>query len=210
MKTDDLIAALARDAKLTGPSAARRLALALLVGGVSAALLLVFAILPRPDLAAALSTRPFVLKMVTLATLALAAIALLKAAARPEGRWPRAVLIVPLALLAYGFGHEIATQLPATYGARLVGENWAFCLVAIPLMAAIPLVAIIRSLRYAAPQDPTRAGLAAGFAAGALAAFFYGVHCTDDSPLFVATWYTLALALVTFTGGAIGRRTLAW
>jgi hypothetical protein len=36
----------------------------------------------------------------------------------------------------------------------------------------------------------------------------YAAHCTDDSPLFVATWYTLATALVTAIGALLGVRFL--
>ena len=41
---------------------------------------------------------------------------------------------------------------------------------------------------------PSLAGAVAGLAAGGVAATLYAAHCTDDSPLFVATWYTLAIA----------------
>jgi hypothetical protein len=41
-----------------------------------------------------------------------------------------------------------------------------------------------------------------------LAATLYASHCTDDSPLFVATWYTLSTALVTMIGALAGSRLL--
>jgi hypothetical protein len=41
-----------------------------------------------------------------------------------------------------------------------------------------------------------------------LAATLYASHCTDDSPLFVATWYTIATALVTAIGALVGSRVL--
>jgi len=44
----------------------------------------------------------------------------------------------------------------------------------------------------------------------ALAAALYALHCTDDSPLFVATWYSLAIAGVTVLGWAVGSRLLRW
>ncbi len=46
--------------------------------------------------------------------------------------------------------------------------------------------------------------------AGGLGAAFYAAHCPDDSPLFVAVWYTLAIALVTGLGALAGRRLLRW
>jgi hypothetical protein len=45
--------------------------------------------------------------------------------------------------------------------------------------------------------------LSAGFAAT-----LYASHCTDDSPLFVATWYTLSAALVTAVGALAGSKLL--
>jgi len=38
----------------------------------------------------------------------------------------------------------------------------------------------------------------------------YAAHCTDDSPLFVATWYTLAVTLLTVAGAFAGRRFARW
>jgi hypothetical protein len=43
-----------------------------------------------------------------------------------------------------------------------------------------------------------------------LAATLYASHCTDDSPLFVATWYTIATALVTALGALIGSKVLRY
>jgi len=41
-----------------------------------------------------------------------------------------------------------------------------------------------------------------------LAATLYAAHCTDDSPLFVATWYTIATAMVAAIGALAGSRML--
>ncbi len=43
-----------------------------------------------------------------------------------------------------------------------------------------------------------------------LAATLYASHCTDDSPLFVAFWYTLATALVAALGALMGARVLKY
>ncbi|MGA8293552.1 MAG: NrsF family protein, partial [Rhodoplanes sp.] len=53
-------------------------------------------------------------------------------------------------------------------------------------------------------------GASAGLVAAALAATVYAAHCTDDSPLFVATWYSLAIALVVAVGAVLGPRVLRW
>jgi len=65
-------------------------------------------------------------------------------------------------------------------------------------------------LRFGAPSRPGLAGTVAGLLAGAIGAALYATHCPDDSPLFVATWYGLGLAIVTAAGAAIGTRLLRW
>jgi hypothetical protein len=65
-------------------------------------------------------------------------------------------------------------------------------------------------LRRGAPSRPAVAGAIAGMVSAGLAATLYASHCTDDSPLFVATWYTLATALVTAVGAAVGSRVLRY
>jgi hypothetical protein len=81
---------------------------------------------------------------------------------------------------------------------------------AIPLLSLAPLAALLAALRSAAPQSPARAGAAAGLLAAASGATLYAFHCFDDSPLFVATWYVLAAALVVLLGALLGRRLLRW
>lgn len=210
MKTEDLIAGLSRDARIAGPSVHGRLAVAASVAAVAAFSLMVATIGVRRDIGAAMGTVLFSQKLVLMATLAVAGLALLRAAARPEADLPKAVLVVPALIFLFGMGHELATQAPAAYGARLVGRNSSLCLVAIPLLAVLPLAAFLAAMTRSAPRNAMLAGALAGFAAGTIAAFFYGMHCTDDSPLFVATWYSIGIALMTAAGGAIGRRLLAW
>ncbi len=59
-----------------------------------------------------------------------------------------------------------------------------------------------------APAHPSVAGAIAGMLSAGLAATMYASHCTDDSPLFVATWYSIATALVSAIGALAGSRIL--
>jgi hypothetical protein len=43
-----------------------------------------------------------------------------------------------------------------------------------------------------------------------LAATLYASHCTDDSPLFVITWYSIATAAVAAIGALAGPRVLRY
>ena len=78
------------------------------------------------------------------------------------------------------------------------------------LFAAAPLTAILMVLRSGAPRSPALAGAAAGLLAAACGATLYAFHCFDDSPLFVAAWYTLAAAIVVVVGTLVGHRLLRW
>jgi hypothetical protein len=93
---------------------------------------------------------------------------------------------------------------------RLVGNNSRFCLVWIPVMSLPLLAAALIGLRHGAPARPALSGAIAGMLSAGLAATLYASHCTDDSPLFVATWYTLATALVTAVGALAGSKLLKY
>jgi hypothetical protein len=43
-----------------------------------------------------------------------------------------------------------------------------------------------------------------------VSATFYAAHCFDDSPLFVATWYTIAVIILTGLGALGGRFLVRW
>jgi hypothetical protein len=74
---------------------------------------------------------------------------------------------------------------------------------------SLPLLAAsLVGLRHGAPTRPALTGAVAGLMSSGLAATLYASHCTDDSPLFVATWYTVATALVTAIGALAGSKVL--
>jgi hypothetical protein len=120
------------------------------------------------------------------------------------------VLAIAPALLVLGIGYELTTVPSAEWYTRAVGTNSLLCLAAIPALSIASLVATLAALRAGAPRSPTASGAAAGLLAGGLAATLYATHCPDDSPLFVAIWYPLAVALVALTGAVLGRRVLRW
>jgi hypothetical protein len=93
---------------------------------------------------------------------------------------------------------------------RLVGHNARFCLTLIPLLSIGPLACLLAALREGAPSSPGLAGAVAGLAASGIAATFYAANCTDDSALFVITWYPIATLIVTTAGYLIGRKLLRW
>lgn len=213
MNTNDLISRIAADAGPPATSPDRMLILALL-----AAVLAVAAVFPilagplRSDLDLIVQSPQLAAKFaVTLSLLGSAAV-VLRLASVPVGSVRRGLraLWLPAALLAAAVVGEIAT-LPAgeAYG-QLVGNNALVCLVKLPALGALPLAILILAIRHAAPARPGLAGLAAGLTAGAVAATAYALYCPDDSPLFVATWYSIAIGGLALVGAAAGQRFARW
>jgi hypothetical protein len=105
---------------------------------------------------------------------------------------------------------ELATEPEAKWIALLVGHNSRICITTIPFLSAGPLLCFLLLLRAGAPRVPGFAGAVAGVAASGIGATFYAANCTDDSPLFVAAWYPLAILGVSATGCAAGKVLLRW
>ena len=212
METDELIKALAADARRSGISMTVAWSSTALAA-VAVAAAVFFALLgARPDIADAAQTFRFLFKFVVTIALAASAFALLHVLSRPEAGVRRSLprLAVAPALLAAGVVVELAVSSPDTWSARLAGANSLVCLTYIPLIGIGPLALLLLALRHGAPSHPALAGAVAGFTAGGLAATFYAAHCTDDSPLFVATWYSIAIAMLTLLGALGGSRIARW
>ena len=118
------------------------------------------------------------------------------------------LLIIPAGLLVGGISGEMMVPQRLPMMTRLVGSNSKVCMTAIPMMSLPLLAASLVGLRHGAPTRPAAAGAMAGLLSAGLAATVYASHCTDDSPLFVATWYSLATALVTALGAVLGSKLL--
>jgi hypothetical protein len=181
------------------------------VGIFSAATLFFTEIGFRPDIADAVQSIRFLFKFVVTISLAATAINATFGFARPDSfRFRGDFLLVAPVLLACAVAVELATVPTGQWMTNLVGHNARFCLTLIPLLAIGPLICLLAALRRGAPSNPGQAGAMAGLAAGGIAATFYAANCNDDSPLFVATWYPIAVFAVTLAGYFIGRRLLRW
>ncbi|MFN7103320.1 MAG: NrsF family protein [Pseudorhizobium sp.] len=211
MKTDELINLLSQDSAIR-VRFGQALGLALLAGVLLAGLFFFAAMGFRPDIDLALESLRFVFKLVVTLVLFLTATNLMMRIGRPGARLQLPailLLLVPLLLVGSVVGELVAVP-SARWGAQMIGHNAYKCLSLIPLLSIGPLSAFILALRQGAPEHPGRAGAVAGLAAGGIAAVFYASNCTDDSPLFVALWYTLAIGIVTGAGYLAGRRWLTW
>ena len=210
MDTDQLIRTLAADNPHRARPVGFVLALALLAAA-PVSLLMFFAELGvRPDVMTAMHNPFFDLKFAVTLALAAAAITIALHLSRPEASlrgwvW---LLIIPAGLLVGGISGEMMVPQRLPMMARLVGSNSKVCMTAIPMMSLPLLAASLVGLRHGAPTRPAAAGAMAGLLSAGLAATVYASHCTDDSPLFVATWYSLAAALVTALGALLGSKLL--
>jgi hypothetical protein len=207
-----LIGALVADGETRTAPLGSSLALAEAGGAILSAALFAAVLGPRPDVMAALATPRFLLKFAECAALAAAtgllAVAMLRPAA--DRRTGRVALVAVGLLVLLGVVVEAALVPRGEWGVRLVGSNWFHCLTLIPLLAAPAFVVLTAAARRGAPTEPAWTGAVVGALSGAIGAFFYAANCTDDSPFFVVTWYTLAIAAMAVVGGVTGRRFLSW
>jgi hypothetical protein len=210
MDTDQLIKTLAADNAHRPRPVGAVLAMALLAAAPVSILMFVAELGVRPDVMTAMHNPFFDLKFAVTLALAAAAIAISLHLSRPEASLRGFVwlLAIPAGLLVAGISGEMMMPQRLPMMTRLVGSNSRVCMTAIPLMSLPILAGALIGLRHGAPARPAVAGAIAGLLSAGLAATLYASHCTDDSPLFVATWYTVSAALVTAIGALAGSKLL--
>jgi hypothetical protein len=210
MKTEQLVAALVADRAAKRPLA-RSLMIALAGGGVLSLAFFCLELGVRADIGPALVTWRFDLKVAMVLLGWGLAFGLCLDCARPDmPRHPLRRMLPLLVVLAAAVAIELASVPAASWRTRLVGSNSMICLPMVPILSLAPLGAALLILRRGAPASPALAGAAAGLLAALSGATLYAFHCFDDSPLFVATWYTLATLPMVALGALAGHRLLRW
>jgi hypothetical protein len=210
VKTDDLIELLVRDLP---PWRFRSVLAGAVAGGIIIAALVFFVgIGVRPDISEAVKSNRFLFKFIVTVSLAVAAIWVTLRVGRPDGSLAHRGLALSIApaLLACAVVIELLVLPQSQWMPQLIGRNARLCLTLIPLLSIGPLACLLAALRAGAPSSPGLAGAVAGLAASGIAATFYAANCTDDSALFVMTWYPIATLIVTTAGYLAGRKLLRW
>jgi hypothetical protein len=210
MDTDQLIRTLATDNTGHARPVGFVLTLSLVAAAPVSVLIFLATLGVRPDFDTAMHNPFFDLKFAVTLALAISATAISLHMSRPEAllRGWAMLLLVPVGLLAAGIGVEMMVPQRAPMMTRLIGQNSRYCMTAIPVMSLPLLAGALYGLRHGAPTRPALAGALAGLLSAGLAATLYASHCTDDSPLFVATWYTIGTAVVTAIGALAGSKVL--
>ena len=212
MDTDQLIRTLAADNSYRAPRVGTVLSFALLAAAPISVVIFLALLGVRPDVMTAMHNPFFDLKFAVTLSLAIPALVIGLHLSRPDAlltSWGW-LLLLPVGLLAVGIGGEMMLPQQLPMMSRLVGKNSRVCLSTIPAMALPLLAGALVGLRHGAPSRPALAGAIAGMISAGLAATLYASHCTDDSPLFVATWYTLATLFMTAVGAVPGAKLLRY
>jgi hypothetical protein len=210
METEQLIRTLAADNPHRARSVGLILTFALLAAAPLSVAMFMTALGVRSDVMTAMHNPFFDLKFVVTLALAVSAIVVSLHLSRPEASlkgwgW---LLLIPVGIIVFGIGSEMMMPQRLPMMTRLIGSNSRVCMTAIPLLSLPLLAGALIGLRHGAPARPALAGAIAGLVSAGLAATLYASHCTDDSPLFVATWYPIATAMVVAAGALIGAKVL--
>lgn len=213
MKTDEFVALLASRVQAVDPrTAGRRHLFALVAGGVGAVVILVAALGFNPQLAHETTVPMFWVREAFCLALAAFTIAVITRLARPGVPigWLRAAVPVPLIVMWLLAAVALFEAPAAGRVSLLLGGSAMVCPFRIAVIGSPFFVGLVWVLRGLAPTRLRLAGAAAGFAAGALGALVYTLHCPELAAPFLAVWYVLGICIPTAVGAWLGPRLLRW
>jgi hypothetical protein len=205
MRTDDLVAMLARETAPAYRNGAQRLAFALGAGAVVSAVLMVVSLGVRPDLAQAARLSMFWVKIIFPALLGIGSLHLFRRLAHPGlrvGRAPVGIVTPILAMVSLAVTVLILAA-PGERAELIFGSTWRSCPFNIAFLSLPVLIAAVWCMRGGAPTRPRLAGAACGLVAGALAAIIYALHCPELAAPFIAIWYLLGMLIPTVVGALL-------
>ena len=215
MNTEALIADLASGLQPVPRGATRTLLRhGLITGAAVAGVAVLFgpSLGPRPDMATAVMTAPFWIKLLYTASVASLGFVALDRLSRPDAaklHWSR-LLWPPVAALA-AIAAMRWTEAPAgDSDAFWMGSSWWRCPAYVAALALPVFVGLMSAMSRLAPTRLRAAGAAAGLVSGGTGATIYALHCAETSPGFVLLWYSLGLAAATLLGAVAGPRLLRW
>lgn len=213
MQTEDLISLMSASARPVDTVWLRRATWLCALASLSVtAGIVLLTIGARPDLSGAWMTLPVFAKAALGASVAVIALVLFQRSLRPGLKPARGLpfAAVPLALVLGWALVTLAQAQADQWSALIFGRYWRACLTYVPVYALCPLVVLVALARRGAPVDGVLTGACAGLASAGLATVAYSLHCPDDTVPFLATWYTIAIAMVTGLGALALPPFLRW
>jgi hypothetical protein len=211
--TQELIESLAADLKPTRAATVPLRIAAVAAVGLAVAIVAVLAWLGlRPDLHQAMDGPMFWIKAGYAAVLGLAGFWSAERLARPAGmgRGGLVVLGIAVAVILTLAALRMMAMPPSMRMPMWLGHSWRSCPFRILLLSLPTLTLALLVMRRFAPTRLALAGAAAGLFAGGIAAVAYGLHCTETGAAFLATWYSLGVALSAGLGALVGPWALRW
>lgn len=213
MKTDDFISMLASGVTPVDRHAlAKRFVVAVLVGLVTATLLVMIVLGVRPDLATVAATPIFWAKIAFPLSMMIGALSVVMRLARP-GMTPgsgKLLIVAAIAAVWAGALYVLVAVAPDTRVAVILGKTWRVCALNITLLSIPGFIAVFWALRGLAPTRLKLAGACGGLLAGAMATLAYCLHCPEMEVPFWGVWYLLGMLVPTAIGALLGPRWLRW
>jgi len=213
MKTDDLIAMLARGVDVVEAGALQRLYVAALGWGAFGSTLMMAILLGvRADLADAVWLPMFWVKLAFPAALLAGALLAVLRLSRPGirlGRVPAAIAAPVLAMWLLGAVALLGAE-PGDRGELILGFSAASCPFVIALLSLPLFVAGLWAMKGLAPTRLALAGAAAGLLSGAGGALVYALYCPEMAAPFLGVWYLLGMLIPAAAGAILGPRLLRW
>jgi hypothetical protein len=212
MRPEDLIDALAADAKPVRRLASPMVRLALwLVLSAGYAALIVWVMGLRPDIQSRLADTRFVMELgATFMTAVLAAAAAFCAGCPGRRVWERFAPLPALALWSGSLG-EGCWQSFVQQGAQGLHFQLDFvCFPSILLVSVVPGALILMMIRQGAPIAPVTTTALAALAAAALGATALRLFHAQDASAMVLVWQFGSVAVLALLGALTGRRILPW
>lgn len=213
MNTDDFINMLASGVPPVDRWAlAKRFSVAVLIGLISATLLVAVVLGIRPDLAQVAATPIFWAKIALPLCLMMGALSMVARLARPGMTAGNGKLLVALGVLAVWAGalYVLASAVPDSRVAILFGKTWRVCPLNITLLSVPGFIAVFWALRGLAPTRLRMAGACGGLLSGAMATLAYCLHCPEMEVPFWGAWYLLGMFVPAAIGALVGPRWLRW
>ncbi|UAJ10272.1 NrsF family protein [Glacieibacterium megasporae] len=167
----------------------------------------------RADMPLAMGRMAFWWKAASLCILAAIGAATALAAfdpTRSPRRGLRGFAVAAAVAIAIGWGIDAASHGSAELIARLDWREGLRCVFAVVVLSLPALLALGILMRRGAPTDPGGTASAVGLTAAAWGGAVFVVACPHDDPLYVALWFSVAIAIVAWAARLILPRLTRW